>query len=221
MTLLAFDSLDFSADGKSLLNNCSNAIEAGDFIMLYGQSGSGKSLLLRALCGLQALKAGTVTLSGKTNNEIDSAHWRSRVALIAQQPIMSGETVTDTLKQPFYFAFHQDKNYSPAFHEKHLQALGKDGDFLQKDVNHLSGGEKQLVNLLRTIQLSPEVLLLDEPTAALDAHGRHDVEFLVKQWLNADKAKRAVLWVSHDEAQFQLGNRCWQMRAGKLQEASL
>lgn len=221
MTLLAFNSLCFSADGKSLLNNCSNSVEAGDFIMLFGQSGSGKSLLLRALCGLQTIDDGAIKLLQRERSDYTSSHWRNRVALIAQQSIMSGETVMDTLKQPFTFSFHQNKRWSAAFHCEHLNALGKGEQFLQKDIHHLSGGEKQLVNLLRTLQLSPSVLLLDEPTAALDTQSCHDVETLVKQWLSADRAGRAVIWVSHDEAQRQLGNRCWQMRAGNLQEAVL
>ncbi len=65
----------------------------------------------------------------------------------------------------------------------------------------LSGGEAQLVALLRAIQLDPQVLLLDEPTAALDREATGAVEQLVELWFADERDRRATVWVSHDGRQ--------------------
>jgi putative ABC transport system ATP-binding protein len=80
-----------------------------------------------------------------------------------------------------------------------LERLGRPPSFLDLEASHLSGGEAQLMALLRALQLDPDVLLLDEPTASLDAATTERVEQLLRRWLA--EAPRACLLVSHDGAQ--------------------
>jgi putative ABC transport system ATP-binding protein len=71
--------------------------------------------------------------------------------------------------------------------------------------------------LIRVLQLSPEALLLDEPTAALDPQAVRAVEALVAAWFDANRAARASIWVSHDPAQAErVGTRQFAMQAGRL-----
>lgn len=72
---------------------------------------------------------------------------------------------------------------------------------MEKSVGDLSGGETQLVSLLRAMQLDPAVLLLDEPTTALDPRTEAAVEQLVVSWAGDSSAQRAFLWVTHDVEQ--------------------
>ncbi len=78
----------------------------------------------------------------------------------------------------------------------YLQLLHKPADFLQRSVSVISGGEAQIVAFLRALQLSPLVLLLDEPTASLDTATANCLETLVAAWQN-EAPKRAYLWTSH------------------------
>jgi putative ABC transport system ATP-binding protein len=98
-----------------------------------------------------------------------------------------------------------------------LSQLGRDEAFLGKPVGELSGGESQLVALLRAIQLDPKVLLLDEPTAALDSGATAAVEKLVGNWLAESPRTRATVWVTHaaDQAR-RVAERTIRIDRGKI-----
>jgi putative ABC transport system ATP-binding protein len=82
-----------------------------------------------------------------------------------------------------------------------LAKAGKDASFLSKPAGDLSGGESQIVALVRALQLEPQVMLFDEPTSALDPQSADAVESLVRHWLGAGAGSRAYIWVSHDPQQ--------------------
>ena len=102
-----------------------------------------------------------------------------------------------------------------------LLGLGiRDGSalgFLERHASELSGGEAQIVALIRVLQLAPQVLLLDEPTASLDPESALASEALITAWFDASATARAWVWVSHDTAQAaRVGRRQLTMRAGVL-----
>ncbi|KEQ01902.1 ABC-type putative transport system, ATPase component, partial [Snodgrassella alvi SCGC AB-598-J21] len=89
-------------------------------------------------------------------------------------------------------------------------------NFLERDATDLSGGEAQLVCLLRILQLNPPVLLLDEPTASLDEDSAQAVQKLVGQW-QEDNPQAAYIWISHSEQQInQVGDEIWYLDAGRI-----
>lgn len=216
--LLTFERLKTSSEGKTLLMGCSGAVFAGDFIVITGRSGGGKSVLLRTLAGLQTLDSGKLSFKNEELEKLGMAKWRHAVSYIGQQALMTGDTVEETLKRPFEFAFHQGRQWDKNFAQQHLIKLGKSDNFLKSDTQYLSGGERQLVSLLRSLQLDPYTILLDEPTAALDKESRDEVQQLVKNWLSENPEQRAVIWVTHDESQLTLGNRHWVVNGGELTE---
>lgn len=174
---------------------------------MVGPSGSGKTLLLRALSGLDALDAGTVALDDRPLGDWARPQYRAQVAYLPQTPALPEGSVEAALRQPFGFGVHADKTFDRDAIAAQLRDLDRDAAFLDRTTDVLSGGERQIVAFLRTLQLGPRVLLLDEPTASLDAANTGRIERLVTDWMGAS-ADRAVLWTSHDPAQLDRVTDC-------------
>lgn len=217
--MLKFDNICLMLDNKLLLNHCSGQVQQGEKIILTGFSGSGKSLLLKILSSLVAPTSGTITLNGKKLSEISPKNWRSNIGFIQQQPMLIDGTVLENLQLPFSFHFYKKQIFNEQWHIQQLATLGKNADFLQQNSQHLSGGERQFVNLLRCLQLNPTYLLLDEPTSALDSISKESFENLLFNWLNGNN-QRACVWISHDNEQVEkilaIGGKSWRMEQGKL-----
>jgi putative ABC transport system ATP-binding protein len=202
---------------EPLLTDVALEIRGGERIALCGPSGSGKTLLLRALALLDPLTTGSVCWNGNLVHGGRVPAYRAQVAYLQQQPALKEESVEWLLRQPFAWKIHADKYFSKERLKKWLALLGRRSSFLEKRSVDLSGGEKQIVALLRIIQLDPQVLLLDEPTSALDVDSATAVETLVAGWLAESQAQRAMLWVSHNASQARrVADRQLLMQEGQL-----
>jgi putative ABC transport system ATP-binding protein len=202
-----------------LLHDISFSVHAGDRTALVGPSGSGKTLLLRSLAMLDPLDTGGIRWQGKTVRGNEIPKFRSRVIYLHQRPALIEGTVEDNLSEPFSFSAHRDKQFSRVQIVDLLESLGRGESFLAKQQRDLSGGEAQLTALLRAIQLSPNILLLDEPTAALDAEATKMVENLVEDWLKQRSEERATVWVTHDHLQARrVSTSMLQICGGRLSE---
>lgn len=199
---------------KLLLNNISLNITTGDRISLSGRSGSGKSLFLRAIATLDNIDSGEIIWKDKNISQIYIPFYRSKVIYIHQRPSLIEGTVEENLKKVFEFKVHHDKSYNQEKIIKSLESVNKGKDFLEKINFNLSGGESQIVSILRTLQLEPEIMLLDEPTSALDHESVLAIEKLVDNWFTEQKA---YIWISHDrEQQQRVANKKLLMEVGKL-----
>lgn len=182
-------------------------LEPGEILAVQGPTGAGKSLLLRALAGLDALDEGRLLLLGRPAGEWPVTRYRSTVAYLHQSPALFPGGIEENLREPFGYAVHEGREYDRRRALRLLEPLGRTADFLDRGVEGLSGGERQIVALVRAMLPGPRVLLLDEPTAALDPEATGTVEDLVRRWLLRGAAGdgagggRGVIWVTHDEAQ--------------------
>ncbi|MCP8690097.1 ABC transporter ATP-binding protein [Marinobacterium sedimentorum] len=177
------------------------AIAAGERVALTGPSGSGKTTLMRALAGLVPLTEGDLVLEQRPLQQWSMPDYRSRIAYLAQRPELGdGDTVEAVLSAPFQYRAHHNQEYPRNLIEQALQQLGRDPGFVQRPVGSLSGGEQQITALLRLLALQPALLLLDEPTAALDPRAALAVEQLLDAW-QRETPGRAWLWSSHDSDQ--------------------
>lgn len=173
----------------------------GDCVAITGASGSGKSLLLRAIADLDPNEGALSTQSG-ARADISAPEWRRRVAYL---PAESGWWA-DSVGQHFA---------DPA--QVELASLGLSLDAMAWEVARLSSGERQRLAFLRLLSHQPEVLLLDEPTAPLDAENTTLFEQRLNRCLSHGTS---VVLVTHDPAQAaRMANRQLVLADGKLTEA--
>lgn len=177
-------------------------LAAGECVTLTAASGTGKTRLLRAIADLDE-HGGRIYLDGRECGAWDPPLWRRQVGLLPAE----GQWWRDTAAEHF-----------PTVDQDALAAVGVGRELLQRPVSHLSTGERQRLALVRLLGNRPRVLLLDEPTAALDAESAGRVEALIAAYRRREGA--AVIWVSHDAAQARrVADRRLTIAAGRVTEA--
>jgi putative ABC transport system ATP-binding protein len=201
--LLEFKNLTFAVGtngSNSRRIEASAALEAGGVLLVRGPSGSGKSTLLRVLARLQECTGGEVMLQGEAWTNFAPNHWRRRVHYLAQRPVVFDGTVSENLIRPFKIAAlkNRDKPDNTLIKNK-MEHLLLPAGMLEQDARTLSGGETARVALLRALLTGPDVLLLDEPAAALDQNAAGAVMNVLKEWLREAEG-RGMLLVSHDDS---------------------
>lgn len=177
--LATLDILDL---GSPLFGPVRLSAGPGEVVGLSGPSGAGKTLLLRGVADLDPTR-GEVYLDGQSRSGFQAAAWRAAVAYLPAESQWWEERIGA------HFQASADA----------LHALGLPGDALDWEVARCSTGERQRLALLRLLAGGPRVLLLDEPTASLDAAATEKVEACVLAYARACGAP--VLWVSHDHEQ--------------------
>lgn len=203
-----FEFLDVVVERQRVraLDGLTAAIPARGVTAVFGPSGSGKSTLLRLCNRLEVPTSGTVSFYGKYVAGIDPLWLRRRVGMCFQRPTPFPGTVADNLRVA-------DPDASDARMRDNLVRVGLTGSWLDRDATALSGGEAQRMCLARTLMAQPQVLLLDEPTSAVDAEAAGVIERAVRD-LAADGIP--ALWVTHDSAQVErAADRVLQIERGR------
>lgn len=207
-----------SAGGHRLLHRLSLEIAGGERIALSGPSGAGKTVLLRALALLDPLDEGEIRLDGQPVEAARVPAFRCRVGYLHQTPALASGTVEANLRLPFALAAHRHRRFERRVALELLGRLGKDERFLDRRRGELSGGEAQIAALVRQLQLEPRILLLDEPTAALDPESAELATRLLRDWQDGSDG-RAYLWVTHDAALAgRVAGRSLRLAAGRLED---
>jgi ABC-type multidrug transport system fused ATPase/permease subunit len=195
--LLELDDVSFAyPDGTPVLRGVSLQVPAGSRIALVGPSGAGKSTILALIEGFYPVGSGAVRWAGTDVRELPRAALRARLGYVEQEaPVLAG-TVRDNLlltrpdaTDPELWAVLADVGLTEVVRRspRGLDVLVGDEGVL------LSGGERQRLAIARSLLARPELLLLDEPTASLDARN----EGLLRETLAAAAADRALLVVAH------------------------
>lgn len=186
------------------LVEASFALADGECLAVRGSSGSGKTLLLRAVADLDP-NDGTVTLDGRSRADTPAPDWRRSVCYVPAEPGWWAETVG---------AHFPDWRGAAAL----VAALGLPDEARDWPISRLSTGERQRFALIRALVLRPRVLLLDEPTSGLDPDGVAAVEAQVLGYLAGGAG---ALWVTHDAAQAErVARRCLVVADGHISEAA-
>ena len=190
--LFTLEGVRVSRDGDTVLDGLNLDIDRGT-TALVGPSGAGKSTLLRLLNRLADPDRGTVRFHGDDVRGLDPLELRRRACLVPQLPALLEGSVADNVR------FGPELRGDGVDVERSLARAGLGSSYAGRPAERLSVGEQQRVMLARALALEPEVLLLDEPTAALDEQARLGVERTL-----ADLGGRAgvsVVLVTHDRPQ--------------------
>ena len=174
-------------------------VNAQQTLCLHGASGSGKSLLLRAIADLDP-NQGEVHLGQHARTTTTPHQWRSWVRYIPPETHWWCDSVGA---------------HTTRWDEQLLLQLGFDIDVLEWQITRLSSGEKQRLMLALSLSSQPRALLLDEPTANLDADNTEKVERLIHSYQAQHQAP--IIWVSHDPAQrHRVADQSIEMSRGQL-----
>lgn len=177
------------------------SLSTGSCVALMGASGSGKSLLLRALVDLDP-NTGEAIADNRLRGSLSAQSWRKTVAYVPAESGWWSDHVRD------HFPSGEPTNQL-------LEAIGLP-DALDWEIARLSTGERQRLAIARALTLSPKVLLLDEPTASLDPGATERIEDLIK---NCCRSGMTVLVVTHDINQaHRLAEHVLSMVDGKVEE---
>ncbi len=168
----------------NLIKPASFAVSARECLAVQGPSGAGKTLLLRAIADLDP-NEGVVRLDGRERSSVPAPEWRRLVGYMPAEPGWWADTVGEHFSQWVG---------ARAF----AAELGFPEEAKDWPVARLSTGERLRLALVRALVRRPKVLLLDEPTAALDLASVEAVESLMAAQLSAGLA---LVWVTHDAAQ--------------------
>jgi len=157
-------------DTRAVIDQLDWSISPGQVVGLLGRNGAGKSTLLECLLGLREIDSGTVTIFGEDVANLSEAA-RARIGYVPQKSDLF-EWLTPRQMLAYFKALY------PRWNDAKVEALmarwGFDELMCSKPISKLSGGEKQRLSIIRALAHDPDLLILDEPVAALDPVGRRD-----------------------------------------------
>ena len=191
-------SVAFDTDGRrrTALQNISLSVEDGQTLGVIGESGSGKSTILRAILGLAPVLAGRIRLGGQDVRRMTRMQLARRCQMVFQDPYGSLHphfTVDRILREPLIIHSIADADRLVV---ETLRSVGLDESYLGRYPHQLSGGQRQRVAIARVLPLQPALLLLDEPTSSLDVSVQAEILALLREI--RQRAKLSWIFVSHD-----------------------
>lgn len=201
---------------KAALRNVSMTIESGEFFVLVGTSGSGKTTTLKMINRLITPTEGTVEIDGVDTRDIELRELRLRIGYVLQTgALFPNLTVAENIE-----IIPEMKGWPKAERRKtvksYLELVGLDPEqYMDRYPRDLSGGEQQRVGILRAIITKPDILLMDEPFSALDPISRNQLQKLIKTL--HETFKMTIVFVTHDMAEaVKLGTRICVMSKGEI-----
>jgi phospholipid/cholesterol/gamma-HCH transport system ATP-binding protein len=198
--ILEFKNLKKKFGERTVLNSINFSVERGEIVFILGQSGTGKSVLLKNIVGLLKPEEGEILFEGKniTNySEKEMQEVRKKCGMVFQQPALFDSI---SIFENIAYGLHKHFGFNEKIiHEKVLRALKSvnlNDTILEQKPAQLSYGMQKRVSLARTLVLEPEVLLFDEPTTGLDPVTTTAINQLIKQV--SVQYKTTSIIVSHD-----------------------
>lgn len=216
--LLELNEVSFRYPGRSqILKEVSFLIQPGELISLFAPVGSGKSTLVDLIQRFYNAESGTIKLNGHPANEYSLSHWRSSLGVVNQKEKIFNSTVFD--------------NITMSSDPKELERIAKVGEELGlwrlflglpqgvmslcgEDGRNLSGGQRQLVGIVRALVREPEILILDEATAAMDFELEEKLLGLIRKYITQRLA--GMLMITHQPTLASRADRILLLKEGRI-----
>lgn len=211
--LFSMESICFEIEDKVILKEINCEIGLNGITGIIGPSGSGKSTLLRLLNKLISPTKGVVRFKDTDIADMESQDLRKEIGMVLQRPFLFKGTVKSNL---LYGPTIWKIDYTDEGLCKLLDTVGLETDFLNRNIDGLSGGEQQRVSLARSLANNPIVLLLDEPTTALDIVSEEIIENTLKRLAN--ECIKIIIVTHSLEQTKRLTNQLLFLREGQLIE---
>lgn len=220
MVLLETKALSFKYPGeqKQALHNVSLHIEKGEFVVICGPSGSGKSTLLRLFkreIAPHGKQEGAIFFKGTSLEKGDPIDLAKNIGIVFQDP--ENQIVMDRVQEELAFGLENIGLSTERMRTKLAEMAHYFGihPLMNEKIHHLSGGQKQIINLASILLMEPELLLLDEPTAQLDPVSSKDFFHMVKQ-MNEEFGVTILMAEHHLEEALPLADRVIVFNQGKV-----
>lgn len=203
--------------GQFSLSNVSFTIDAGEYAVLMGQTGQGKTTILEAICGLRTVASGQILIRGQ-----DVTRWppADRQTGFVPQDLALFPTMTVAEHLEFGLKIRKVSGEQTAARVQELSTLLGIDKLLTRSIDALSGGESQRVALGRALAFRPSVLLLDEPFSALDEQTRGEMYELLRNVTRSTGV--TTLHITHSQVEArELASRRFLLEAGQIREQFL
>jgi ABC-type multidrug transport system fused ATPase/permease subunit len=216
---LRFEHVSFGYEpGRMVLHDLDFTVQPGQWIALFGAAGAGKSTLLSLIPRFYDVSAGRICIDGCDVRELDLAALRRSSAVVFQETFLFSHTVAANIAfgHPQASAAQIERAARIACAHEFIARLPHGYDtLLGEDATNLSGGQRQRLAIARAILSDPRILLLDDPTAALDAETALDI----LSSLTAAAAGRTTFLVTHRPALLRQADRILVLERGRIVQA--
>ena len=199
-----FDNITFAYEGQEqkIFDGYSAAFTMGKSYAITGESGRGKSTLMKLLMGFYRISGGSIRIGGHDIYELGLENTRKLIAYIPQEPYMFHDTVRENIRNGNPAASDEENA-----HDFILQLENGYDTILGERGNTLSGGQRQRVAIARAILKNAPVIILDEATSALD----NESEQLIQQSINDMKDGRLILMIAHRPSTIATADAEWRI----------
>lgn len=212
---LSLENVSFGHDDRKILDCINLNLPPKGMISIIGPSGSGKTTIADLICGFYQPDTGAVMVNDTNLADIDMKWWRSRIGYVTQVPMLLNDTIYHNVA-----AFSEDVSEQQAMEalsraglESYIQSL-PDGihTIVGEAGGRLSGGERQRIAVARALAQKPALLILDEPTSAVDPETE---EILLSSFEKLSK-EIAIIAISHQHNITRISDQVFKIKNGKL-----
>ena len=208
-----FENVSFTYENKLILNNVNFDIHANSLTAIVGKSGSGKSTIFRLLLRLYKLDKGNIYIDGTNIYEYSNKVYSSNVSITTQKPFIFNMSIKENLSLIDSNHEHQIEACKKVGIHDFIMSLPKGyNTILREDAVDISGGQKQLIALARTLLSKSEILLFDEVTASLDPNTTKHIMNVLKKL----KKDHTVIMITHKPKLMKMADKILVIDHGKL-----
>lgn len=216
MSVISLTDITAAYGKKGVLEHFNLDITQGEFVMLIGTSGCGKTTALKLMNGLLKPNAGWVMVNGKDLADTDLTELRRKLGYVVQETgLFPHLTIAKNISYVADLSRKKDKKAVKERVNRLLELVELPEEVLRRYPDELSGGQKQRVGIARALMNSPEILLMDEPFGAVDEITRRRLQEEIGRIHR--RQKETIVFVTHDiDEALRLGTRIVVMDEGRI-----